>query len=160
MLCAPLQGVLTTPGSGKRRVGREAGHRSRPGPSPDPDTLAEAIMTTCCAPPLERPLEAGTTTTSLYKLGIFGFAVSQARPSPKGREQDARSRSPTPTQKSQAACVGTLATRLWKSFLASDGSAFPICEIGWRPPHRVIKGLLRPLGQSLTLPSRLSVGHC
>lgn len=85
MLCAPLQGVLTTPGSGKRRVGREAGQRSRPGPSPDPDTLAEAIMTTCCAPPLDRPLEAGTTTTSLYKLGILGFAeCPRPGPAPRG----------------------------------------------------------------------------
>lgn len=87
MLCAPLQGVLTTPGSGKRRVGREAGHRSRPGPSPDPDTLAEAIMTTCCAPPLERPLEAGTTTTSLYTNWESSASLSvpgQAQPQGAG----------------------------------------------------------------------------
>lgn len=133
---APLQGALTTPGSGKSRVGQKEGQRSPPAPSPQLRHPGGSYRDDSLSAASETPLEAGTTATSLYKLGILGFTeCPRPAPAPKGGSRTPGAGSRPLHKRARLTALGSwmhhfLATWLWKRFLAAEGSAFLIWEMG------------------------------
>lgn len=117
---APLQGALTTPGSGKRRVGQKEGQRSRPAPSPQVRHPGGSYRDDSLSAASEPPLEAGTTATSLYKLGILGFTrCPRPAPAPRGGSRTPGAGSRPLHKRIRVPASGSgmrhfLATRLWK----------------------------------------------